>query len=276
MIVGGTARTQTRMRIRLVRGLALVLAAALPPPAQAAEPHVLRFTETLAVTTLNPFYTTSGVIVDLSTLTMAYFVRFDAQAHMVPELIGAIPSQQNGGVSRDGRTIVYHLRRGVKWSDGAAFDADDVAYTLRFIADKTNTITSREAWDHVRSFDEPDKYTIVLHLDEPFAPFAERFFSSFSQSCVLPKHLLGSSTNLNQSPYNALPVGIGPFRYTAFRRGDAVEMEANPYYFGPPPKLQKIVYKIIDQSPSENGLIEFSHYSKPVSITIPPEPINLT
>jgi hypothetical protein len=37
-----------------------------------------------------------------------------------------------------------------------------------------------------------------------------------------------------------------------------------------------IVYKIIDQSPSENGLIEFSHYAKAVSITIPPEPINLT
>ena len=43
----------------------------------------------------------------------------------------------------------------------------------------------------------------------------------------------------------ALPVGIGPFRYTAFRRGDAIEMEANPYYFGRKPKLRKIVYKLV-------------------------------
>jgi peptide/nickel transport system substrate-binding protein len=206
----------------------------------------LRFTATLDVTTLSPFYTTSAIIVDLSSLTMAHFVRFDPQGRMLPELIVALPSQQNGGVSRDGRTIVYHLRHGVKWSDGAPFDADDVAYTLRFIADRNNTISDREAWDHLRGFDEPDKYTIVLHLDAPFAPFAERFFSSFSQSCVLPQHLLGNGTNLNQSPYNALPVGIGPFRYTAFHRGDAVEMEADPNYFGTRPKLQKIVYKIIE------------------------------
>jgi len=233
-------------RLKLIRALALILAAALPSPGLAAEPHVLRFTETLDVTTLSPFYTTSAVILDLSSLTMAHFVRFDARGRMVPELIVAIPSQQNGGVSRDGRTVTYHLRPGVKWSDGAPFDADDVAYTLRFIADKTNTISDHEAWDHLRGFDEPDKSTIVLHLDAPFAPFAERFFSSASQSCVLPQHLLAGGTNLNQSPYNALPVGIGPFRYTAFRRGDAVEMEANPYYFGARPKLQKIVYKIVE------------------------------
>ncbi len=48
---------------------------------------------------------------------------------------------------------------------------------------------------------------------------------------VLPEHVLGPGTAINQAPYNGLPVGIGPFRYTAFNRGDDIELEANPYYW---------------------------------------------
>ncbi len=214
-------------------------------PALAGPAHVLRFTEGIDVTTLNPFLATSGNVADLSGLTMAYLVRYDAGRHPVPELIVEIPTQRNGGVSADGLTVTYRLRHGVRWSDGASFDADDVAYTLRAVADSSNLITNRDAYDRIRSFDEPDKFTIVVHLRAPFAPFIARWFASGNLDCILPAHILGNSTNFNQAPYNALPVGIGPFRYTAFRRGDAIEMEANPFYFGAKPKLQKIVYKLI-------------------------------
>jgi peptide/nickel transport system substrate-binding protein len=216
-------------------------------PAAAITPHELSFTEGIDVTTLNPFLATSGNVVDLAGLTMAYFVRYDAERRPVPELITEIPTARNGGISADGRSITYHLKRGVRWSDGAPFDAGDVAFTLRVVADPNNRLTARDAWAHVVKFDEPDKFTIVLHLDRPYAPFVERFFSSYTLGCVLPAHLLGKSTNINEVPYNALPVGIGPFRYTAFRRGDAIEMEANPYYFGRKPKLRKIVYKLISE-----------------------------
>ena len=216
-------------------------------PAAAWQAHVLRFAEGIDVTTLNPFLATSANVIDLSGLTMAYLVRYDAQRRPVPELATQIPSQRNGGISADGRAITYHLRHGVRWSDGAPFDADDVAYTLRVIADTNNRLTSRDAWDRVARFDEPDKFTIVLHLDRPYAPFIARYFASDILGCILPVHVLGPRTNINEAPYNALPIGIGPFRYTAFRRGDAIEMEANPYYFGRKPKLHKIVYELVSQ-----------------------------
>ncbi len=197
------------------------------------------------VTTLNPLLATTANITTLSALTMAHFVRFDAHDRPVPELLTEIPSQRNGGISADGRAITYHLRHGVRWSDGAPFDADDVAYTFAAIANPANNVSSRDAFDRVASVVEPDKYTIVVHLKAPYAPFYYKFFSTWELTCVLPKHVLGANTLFNDAPYNALPVGIGPFRYTAFRRGDAVEMEANPYYFRGRPKLHKIVYKII-------------------------------
>jgi peptide/nickel transport system substrate-binding protein len=197
------------------------------------------------VTTLNPLLATSANITTLSELTMAHFVRFDARDRPVPELLTEIPSQRNRGISADGRAITFHLRHGVRWSDGAPFDADDVAYTFAAIANSANNITSRDAFDRIASVEEPDKFTIVVRLKAPYAPFYYKFFSTWGLTCVLPKHVLGASTLFNDVPYNALPVGIGPFRYTAFRRGDAVEMEANPFYFRGRPKLRKIVYKTI-------------------------------
>ena len=227
--------------------LALWSLAFFPSVAAAWQPHVLRFAEGIDVTTLDPFLATSGNVIDLSGLTMAYLVRYDAQRRPIPELATEIPTQRNGGISADGRAITYHLRRGVRWSDGAPFDADDVAFTLRVIADTSNRLTTRDAWDRVTRFDEPDKFTIVLHLDRPYAPFIARYFASDTLSCILPAHVLSPRTNINEVPYNAMPIGIGPFRYTAFRRGDAVELEANPYYFGRKPKLRKIVYEVVSE-----------------------------
>lgn len=223
------------------------------PGTRSAGDHVLRFSEGLDVTTLNPLLSTVAITTDLGQLTMAHFVRFDPAGRIVPELITAIPTRSNGGVSRDGRSLTYHLRHGVRWSDGAPFDAGDVVYTVGAIRNPANNISIRDLWDRVTGVDAPDKYTVVLHLDAPYGGFAWRFFSTLGNSCVLPKHLLGKLATINQAPYNALPVGIGPFRYTAFRRGDAIEMEANPYYFRGLPKLHEIVYKPVTD---ENTLLE--------------------
>jgi peptide/nickel transport system substrate-binding protein len=214
-------------------------------PVRAAQPHVLRWTDSLDVQTLNPLLATSANITWLGQLTMAHFTRFDPHDRLVPELITEIPSMANGGISRDGRSVTYHLRRDVKWSDGVPFDSDDVTFTVGAILNRANNISSRDAWDHVAGVSAIGKYSVVFHLKAAYAPFASQFFSSSTPSCVLPKHILGSLATINEAPYNALPVGIGPFRYTAFRRADAVEMEANPFYFRGKPKLAKLVYKIV-------------------------------
>lgn len=233
-----------RLLALLVGSVAFAMAVA-PLPVRAIEAHVLRYTDGIDVTTLDPLLATSGNVQTVSQYTMAHLVTVDAHGQPQPELIESIPTQTNRGISADGKTITYHLRRGVRWSDGAPFDADDVAYTLRVIADGSNQVADHDAYDTIARFDEPDKFTLVFHLKAPYAPFVVRIFSSAELGCVLPKHVLGASTNIARAPYNALPIGIGPFRYTAFRRGDRIEMEANPSYFRGAPKLKKIVYKLI-------------------------------
>ncbi|GAC1424205.1 MAG: hypothetical protein NVSMB5_18180 [Candidatus Velthaea sp.] len=63
-------------------------------------------------------------------------------------------------------------------------------------------------------------------------------------ACIVPKHKF-ASTKINTVPYNELPLGIGPFKYKLWKRGDAVAMEPDPLYFGRKPKLQRIILKII-------------------------------
>lgn len=235
------------MKRRLTALLALLLAASLAPtePASAYEAHVLHYSDTLDINTLNTWIATSGNSQTLTELTGAFFTRLDANGNPTPELVTVLPTQANGGISHDGKTITWHLRHGVKWSDGQPFDSSDVTYTWNVAQDKTNDINTRDIWDRMAGITAPDKYTVVFHLKTPYATFVVDYFNTQSNNCVLPKHILGPGTNFNQAPYNALPVGIGPFRYTAFNRGNDVEMEANPYYFRGLPKLHKIIYKMI-------------------------------
>jgi ABC-type transport system substrate-binding protein len=63
--------------------------------------------------------------------------------------------------------------------------------------------------------------------------------------CILPKHLLAQYKTINEAPYNALPFGIGPFKYERWDREQDVVLVANPLYFRGTPKLQKITFMII-------------------------------
>ena len=209
-------------------------------------PHVLRYATAEDVAGLNPHLNQQSTLSYMSSLTMAWLIKYDHDNRPIPELVTSVPTQANGGISKDGLTITYHLRHGVKWSDGAPFNADDVVFSTGVVLNPGNNEVSRDGWNLIAKVDEPDKYTVVYHLRKPYAAYAVTFFSSAGGNpCVLPKHLLASLKTINNAPYNALPVGIGPFKYSAWRRGDAVEMVPNPNYFRGTPKLAKIIFKIV-------------------------------
>ena len=166
-----------------------------------------------------------------------------------------ITTQANGGISRDGKTIVWHLRSGVRWSDGAPFDADDVVFTVKAILNPANDEEQGTAgWDRIARMDEPDKHTVVFHLKAPYGSYLPLFFGTAAdEPCILPKHILGSLPTINDAPFNRKPVGIGPFRVVAWKHGDAIELEANPYYWRGKPKLTRITYKLL---PSQETLMQ--------------------
>ncbi|MDQ2908596.1 MAG: peptide ABC transporter substrate-binding protein [Candidatus Eremiobacteraeota bacterium] len=210
------------------------------------QPHVLRFSYAEDLETLNPALSIQGALAPLAEMTMAYLFRYGHDNRPVPELATEVPTKANGDISADGKTIRIKLRRGVKWSDGVPFSADDVMFSTNVMNNPANNVLGRDGFDLVQKMDEPDKYTVVFHLRRPFSTFLPIFFTTGgAEPPVLPKHLLGTLPNINNATYNSLPVGIGPFKYTAWNRGNDVELAANPLYWRGLPKLKRVIFKII-------------------------------
>ena len=216
-------------------------------------PHTLRIGDITDFDNLNPHLATALILGNLSQLTMAYLVRYGHDNRPIPELATEVPTEANGGIGKDGKTITWHLRKGVKWSDGAPFDADDVVFSTNAVNNPKNNEVGRDGWDLITKIDEPDKYTVVFHLKKPYSGYLPTFFGSAGANpCILPKHILGNLPDINHAPYNSKPVGIGPFRYAEWVRSDHVTLEANPYYWRGQPKIKKIIEKII---PDRNTLL---------------------
>lgn len=221
-------------------------------------PHVLTISDAGDPNTLNPHLGQSAPVANLSEMTMAWLVRWDERNRPYPELATEIPTRENGGVSANGLTITYHLRKGVRWSDGAPFTADDVVFSTNAVNNPANNEAAR--FDQVSRVDEPDKYTVVFHLKTPYSTFVESFFSSCcANPSILPKHLLARYPNINNVPYNDLPVGIGPFRFERWDRGKQVVLAANPLYWRGRPKLDEVIYKIV---PTRDALLQQLHEHK--------------
>ncbi|HEY0383325.1 MAG TPA: peptide ABC transporter substrate-binding protein, partial [Candidatus Elarobacter sp.] len=215
-------------------------------------PGVLRLASLSEPDTLNPMLSTSQVSVDISMFWGGYLFNYSDANELVPELATEVPTVANGGISSDGGTITYHLRKGVLWQDGAPFSAADVVFSWRTVMNPDNNIQTRTGYDDVRAIDAPDAQTLVVHLKRAYAPFVNSFFTmSSTPYTVLPKHLLEKYHDINQIPYSSKPVGTGPFIVQEWHRGDTLRMVANPHYWRGAPKLKEIQYRAI---PDENTL----------------------
>ncbi len=179
---------------------------------------------------------------------------FDRNGNLVPMLAAVVPTKANGGISADERTIVYHLRHNVRWHDGKPFGSADVAFTWRAIMASQNNVVSRDGYDRVDRVETPDAFTIRFHLKRRFAPIiAELFGDGDTPLGILPAHLLAKLPELNDVPFNAMPIGTGPYRVAKWVRGERIELVANPDYYLGKPKIARITLLFM---PDENTLIE--------------------
>jgi len=209
------------------------------------EPGVLRVSDLSEPSTLNPMITGADIAYSLASYSLEYLVRMDDGGNLIAVLCTRIPSLENGDISKDGLRVTYHLRKGVRWHDGAPFTADDVVATWKQVMNPLNPVAIREGYDVIKRIDEPDPWTAVLHLKHPYAPLPTRFLAGIQEGpvAVLPAHVINGLTDLVHSSINSKPIGTGPFIVQSWERGGALVYVANPHYWGGPPKVRKIVFR---------------------------------
>ena len=220
-------------------------------------PGELRVAIQRAPNTLNPILSANTTEGFLNRLSFDTLVSVDAAGkNTVPILATAVPTTANGGISKDGLTITYHLHSGVKWHDGAPFTSKDVKFTWQAMMNNANNVNERVGYEDVKSVDTPNDTTVVFHLKHKFAPFVDTVFGeSDSPVAIIPQHLLAKYPDLNRVPFNSEPIGTGPFKVARWVRGDHIELVANDAYFRGKPKLRSIIVREIpDENTSINAL----------------------
>lgn len=206
---------------------------------------------------LNPLLASNTTDVLLARLMFEPLLTASPNGDPLPMLATQVPSLRNGGISQDGLTITYHLRKDVKWSDGVSLTSKDVKFSWQAIMNSNNNVVTRHGYDLVQSIDTPDPYTVVVHLKQKFAPFVNTFFAESDAPLeIVPEHVLAKYPNINQIPFNNEPnVSDGPFRFAEWSRGDHITLTRNDNFFLGKPKLERIILKIIpDENTSVNLL----------------------
>ncbi|HTV73820.1 MAG TPA: peptide ABC transporter substrate-binding protein [Candidatus Acidoferrales bacterium] len=218
--------------------------------------RVVRFDIAGDPLSLNPLFAhadAAAVEQQLAHLCFEPFFDLDARGNAIPELLRVLPTVANGGISPDGRTLTYHLRAGVHWSDGVAVTASDVLFTLRAILDPRNPVASHEGYELVDRAQALTPLTVRFHLRRAWAPAVATLFAyGTSPQYVLPAHLLAKEAPLAQAPFNAAPsVCDGPFLFRSWSRGDRLEYDANPHYWRGRPQVDRLDVRIVTD-PSTN------------------------
>jgi len=166
-------------------------------------------------------------------------VKYDANLNLVGDLA------ESWEISPDCKSILFHLRQGVKWHDGVEFTAEDVEFGYKTIIDEKTPTAYASSFTEVRNVKVIDRYTLKVEYKHAFAPG----LSSWGSLVVLPKHLL-EGKDITKSELSRKPVGTGPYVFKEWVPGQKIVLEANPNYFEKgKPYIKRYIYRIIpDQS----------------------------
>ncbi len=194
--------------------------------------------------------TTYSVLIDQALYTPLFYG--DALGHYHPGLLSDIPTVANGGASADLKTWTFKFRPGLKWSDGQALDARDLAYSFKTWNDPTfgEKFTTGFA-DVVSTTVSPDNLSITMNLDKPIGNFVSNFVDA-NPGTPLPMHHFSSMKpgDILKSPDGQLPtVTSGPFMLdtTASTSQQKYTLVRNTNYYLPgQPYLDKLVFNIVN------------------------------
>jgi peptide/nickel transport system substrate-binding protein len=196
--------------------------------------------------------------------------RFDLkQGTATPKVIGGLASSWESNPSATEWT--FHLRGGVTFHDGTAFDAQSVLFNLDRYLKKDSPYFSAalsayagQQLGGISHYSAPDASTVRLTLSAPQAALPSSLTTVFMAS---PTAVRAYGNN----GFGQHPVGTGPFMFDSMVRGQQLVLKANPRYWGGPPKLTKLVLRPLADAATRtaalrSGEVNWIEYPNPTDV----------
>jgi peptide/nickel transport system substrate-binding protein len=183
---------------------------------------------------LIPMLASDSASHSVSGLIFNGLVKYDTDLSIIGDLA------ESWDISKDGLVITFHLRKGVKWTDGNEFTADDVMFGYKTIIDEKTPSAYKEDFLQVKKAEVMDRHTFRVTYEKPFAPA----LTSWGSLVVLPKHLL-EGKDITKSDMTRDPVGLGPYKLSKWVSGQELMLESNKDYFEGRPYIDRYIYKVI-------------------------------
>ncbi len=218
--------------------IVLFLAAFLFPPVIASNEQPVRgdafVSSSIAEPTqLIPLFASDSASAEVSHLIFNGLVKYDASLRLTGDLA------ESWTLEDGGKKLIFHLKKNVKWQDGAPFSTADVVFTFEKLRDPALPSPYGGLFEKVKNVTAKDDMTLEVIYSEPFSPG----LGSWGMG-ILPKHLL-EKENLAATSFSRKPIGTGPYKLEAWKTGQYLVLAANDHYFEGRPYIDKVVYRII-------------------------------
>ncbi len=197
----------------------------------------------------DPYYADQMIDKWVENALYDHLLMFDEKGELIPGLA------ESWEAADDGVTYTFKLREDVKFTNGEAFTADDVIYSL-------DSMQAEESYyylsSYVASWEKTGDYEVTLKATAPYIQ--------------LPKFCAGyvpivckAARSADEKGYSSAPVGTGPFKLVQQGSDGVIELEANEEYFLGKPAFGKMVVKVpVDSSAAvialQNGEVDAIPY----------------
>lgn len=182
---------------------------------------------------LIPYLSSDSASHEVSDLLFVAPLKYDKNLNIIP---WAASSYE---VLDEGRLLRFRLREDIRWEDGVALTADDVAFTYKLMINPSTPTAYAEDYLAVSEFKQTGTFTFEVRYEKPFARSLVTWMGA-----ILPKHLL-EHENIVTTSFARKPIGAGPYKLKEWIPGSRVTLEASNSYFEGRPNLDEVVLRII-------------------------------
>jgi peptide/nickel transport system substrate-binding protein len=157
---------------------------------------------------------------------------------------------QSYDFSNGAKTVTFHLRSGVTWSDGQPFTSADVVFTLNMLK-QYPAADGNGLWQYLQSVQAPDNNTVVVNLKKAYVPL---LWYLAGQTWIVSKHEYASAGDPTKFADDN-PIGTGPFVLNSFSP-QLIDLKKNPHYWQPgAPVVSEVRYPAFDSNTSAELLL---------------------